>query len=289
MSGPTSGGERGSGAELAVALALLGTVAGGIGLVVVYLRGGQPQLEGLFLGGALVGLAFALGLWAHHFLPGGDAVEPRHQLASSEVERRSFVERFEGGERELTRRGLLVKLLGLGVAALGAAALFPLRSLGPRPGRSLRTTAWGRGKRLVTEDGTPVRAADVPVDAVLTVFPEGSTLQDRADSQTLLIGVRPGCLRPAPGREDWAPGGLVAYSKVCTHAGCPVGLYEAAKHRLVCPCHQSLFDVLDGAKPIFGPADRPLPQLPLEVGSDGYLRARGDFPDPVGPPSWEVP
>jgi len=175
-------------------------------------------------------------------------------------------------------------MLLVALGALGAAAVFPIRSLGPKPGRSLFETAWRRGTRLVTAEGTPVAATNLPVGGVLTVFPEGHT--GSADSQTVLVRVDPSTFQPLPGRATWSPEGYLAYSKICTHAGCPVGLYEQSSNSLFCPCHQSVFDVLDGAKPIGGPATRPLPQLPLEVGADGFLRAQGDYPEPVGPGFW---
>jgi ubiquinol-cytochrome c reductase iron-sulfur subunit len=121
---------------------------------------------------------------------------------------------------------------------------------------------------------------------VLTVFPEGAV--DAADSQTVLIRVDLLDFSPLPGREDWSPDGYLAYSKICTHAGCPVGLYEAQTQQLFCPCHQSVFDAVDGAKPVSGPASRPLPQLPLEVGDDGYLRSQSDYTEPVGPAFWNL-
>jgi ubiquinol-cytochrome c reductase iron-sulfur subunit len=125
------------------------------------------------------------------------------------------------------------------------------------------------------------------VGSIITVFPEGHT--DAADSQTVLVKVEEGEARHLAGREDWAPEGLFAYSKICTHAACPVGLYQVDTHQLLCPCHQSAFDVLDGAKPVFGPAKRPLPQLPLVIGPDGVLQARGDYAIPVGPAYWNYP
>ena len=126
--------------------------------------------------------------------------------------------------------------------------------------------------------------SDVPLDGLVTVFPEGSP--DSGDGQAVLMQVDPGLIQPRPGREDWSPSGFIAYSKVCTHAGCPVGLYQAEAHELLCPCHQSTFDVLNGAKPLFGPAAGALPQLPLTIDSDGILRATGDFSSPVGPVFW---
>jgi ubiquinol-cytochrome c reductase iron-sulfur subunit len=136
----------------------------------------------------------------------------------------------------------------------------------------------------VTLDGTPVRLEDLAVGGVLTVFPEGFT--EPADSQTLLIRLESDEYAPLPGRENWGPMGFVAYSKICTHAGCPVGLYQASNHELLCPCHQSVFDVLEGARPLSGPAERSLPQLPLAIDDDGYLVAQSDYQEPVGPAFW---
>ena len=208
-------------------------------------------------------------------------------LFRSSEEREAFAQDFYRSERDISRRSFLGRMLLAALGALGVAAIFPIRSLGPSPGRSLFTTSWRHGSRLVTSDGTPVVAADVNVGSLLTVFPEGHT--DAADSQTVLIHVDPSAFSPPAGRETWSPEGYLAYSKICTHAGCPVGLYEQATNRLFCPCHQSVFDVLDAAKPLAGPATRPLPQLPLEVDGDGFLRAQSDFSGPVGPGWWNGP
>jgi ubiquinol-cytochrome c reductase iron-sulfur subunit len=185
----------------------------------------------------------------------------------------------------LGRRSLLVKLLAGAGGALGLALLLPVLSLGPAPGNSLKVTPWRRGLRVVDEEGQPVSLDQVPQDGFLTVFPEGH--EGAADAQALLIHVRPGSLRLPPDRMAGVPEGThVAYSKICTHAGCPVGLYRAATRSLLCPCHQSQFDVLNGCKPYFGPAAEPLPQLPLSVDREGNLVAEGDFYEPVGPSFW---
>ncbi len=283
-------------AEMAVATGFLASTAGAIGLAVTYWRGGQPQLEGLFLALALGGLGVGFILWSKRFMPHEPVVEARHPIASSEEEIAAFREEFERGEVILTRRKLLVRSAGAAVVALGAALLFPLRSLGPRPGRGLKATAYRPGTYLVTADNQRVRAADVNIDGVLTVFPEVEPDPDhpdaplrpaaQADAPTLLI--RPDVyVRPRPGREGWTVEGLVAYSKLCTHVGCPVGLYQADEHLLLCPCHQSTFDVLDGARPVFGPATRSLPQLPIEADDQGYLYATGDFSGPTGAGFWD--
>ncbi len=256
-----------------------------LGLAVVYLFGGQVQIEGILLGLSLGGIAVGLVLWAKHLMPGGPYVEDRKPLMDpSEQAATAGTVAAEGA---LDRRGFLAKMLGAALAGIGIAALFPIRSLGSRPGRSLFRTAWTEGARLVTLDEAPVRPERLDVGGVLTVFPEGAT--EEADSQTLLVRLDPGTYEPPPGREDWSPEGYVAFSKICTHAGCPVGLYEALTNQLFCPCHQSVFDVLESAAPIAGPATRPLPQLPLAIDEDGYLVARGDFSEPVGPGFWSRP
>jgi len=261
----------------------LSSSASAVALAVVYWRGGQPQLEGLFLGLALGGVACGLVMWGNHLLPQGPYVDQRHEVGVDEAEVAEVEEELSAGGA-ITRRSVLLRSLGLAGAGLVAAALFPIRSLGPRPGRQLVRTPWRDGLRLVTEDGRPVRAAEVPVEGLVTVFPEGSP--GSADGQAVLVRVDPDLLVAKAGRESWTPMGLVAYSKICTHAGCPVGLYQAGSHQLLCPCHQSTFDVLHHARPEIGPAAAPLPQLPLAIDAQGFVVATGDFSEPVGPSFW---
>lgn len=288
--------------ERAIAVALVISAVSALGLAAVYAAGGQVQWEGLLLGISLASLGWALAAWGKHLLPAGPFVQERHPL--DEVEDPGTVSRLVDGRTAtpvgspegepdtegldvVARRSFLVKLLVAASGALGVAALFPIRSLGPDPGRSLFRTSWRTGSRLVTEEGRAVRAGDLEVGSVLTVFPEGHI--GEADAQTLLIRATEDDLRTRPGREGWAPRGHVAYSKVCTHAGCPVGLYQVATRELLCPCHQSLFDVIDGARPVFGPATRSLPQLALEIDGEGFLVARGDYDEAIGPGFWERP
>ena len=164
------------------------------------------------------------------------------------------------------------------VGLLGLAALFPIASLGPEPDDTLFHTKWRRGSRLQRLDGTFVKRSDLNVGAMETVFPEGNL--DDAQSVAMILRMPDGI-----GRD--ALDGYIAYSKVCTHAGCPVALYRAADQKLVCPCHQSVFDAANDAAVLAGPADHALPRLPLQIGDDGYVRADGDFPEPVGPGFWE--
>jgi ubiquinol-cytochrome c reductase iron-sulfur subunit len=268
----------------AIALAFVVSLVASVALCVVYINGGQPQLEGLLLFFALGGIAAGFIHWGATLLPQGPYLQQRHELASGERSQDDATETLEEGMAVLDRRRLLVRLVGGAFVALGAALVFPVRSLGQRPGGSLFKTPWGRGARVVDEHDHPVRPGDLDVGGVLTVFPEGNT--EAADAQTLLIRLAAGQYRPRPGREGWAVGDVVAFSKVCPHAGCPVGLYEPDTHRLYCPCHQSVFDVLDAAEPTSGPATRPLPQLPLAVDADGFLVAQSDYHEPIGPGFW---
>ena len=260
-----------------------------LGLAVVYTLGGQPQLEGVFLGLALGGIGVGAVVWAKRFMPDEEVAEDRPVLASDDEQIAAFTASFEKGGENLGRRGLLVKL-GLGaLATLGLAAIFPLRSLGPRPGRGLKQTPYGAGGvRLVTEEGEPIRPEELQPGALLTVFPAGA-IRD-AQAPTLLIQLAEAdvaAFQPRPGREGWTPEGIVAFSKLCTHTGCPVGLYQQELKLLLCPCHQSTFDVLQAAEPVFGPAARPLPQLPLGIDDSGYLIATGEFSSPVGGGFWD--
>jgi ubiquinol-cytochrome c reductase iron-sulfur subunit len=267
----------------AIALGFAASSLSSIALAAVYLLGGQVQLEGVLLGVSLGGLAIGLIVWAKELMPEGPYVEEREAIVQPS-EQAGAAGALVRGERAIERRSFLGKMLGAAIVCLGAAAVFPIRSLGSRPGRSLEHTEWTRGARLVTLDASPVSPQRLQTGGILTVFPEGAI--GSADSQALVIRLGEGEYRPLPGREDWAPANCIAFSKICTHAGCPVGLYQALSHELFCPCHQSVFDVLAGAAPTSGPATRPLPQLPLQIDDEGYLAAAGDFPEPVGPGYW---
>lgn len=274
-------------AERAAAVAFVVAIVAALALFVVYVRGGDPQAEGALLALALGGVGAGLLIWATRLMPHiHDETQPRSKTAhATGAEREAAVETMEAGVEEIKRRRFLSRLLLGAAGALGLAALIPIRSLGRSPGDSLLRTKWTPGARLVTADGTAVTASTLEVGSFTTVFPEG--FEGSADSQAVLIRVEPGQLQLPPDRLAGAPDGLVAYSKICTHAGCPLGLYLATTHELRCPCHQSTFDVLDGARPVYGPAPKPLPQLPIEIDADGSLRATGDFTGPVGPSFWE--
>ena len=254
-----------------------------LGLVITYLLGGQTQVEGLLLGFALGGMGVGLSVWAVSLQDGKEETGERESLGSGAA-MQGAVESQIGAE--VTRRTWLVRSLTAAGGTLAAALAIPSLSLGPSPGRDLFETPWAEGSRLVGADGNPVRPRDLVVGSITTVFPEGEV--GSADAQTVLVKVDPDLLELPLEREDWTEQGCIAYSKICTHAGCPVGLYRAESHELLCPCHQSTFDVLRGAVPTVGPADRPLPQLPLKVDDEGYLVASADFDSSVGPTFWNI-
>jgi len=259
------------------------------------------RINTIFLGlGITLGL-FGIGVgavhWAKTLMPDAEVSEERHQTRGSEEVRARAVEIIKLADQEsgFSRRKLIRRTL------YGALALFPIPAivlfsdLGPNPKDSLRHTMWGQGGLRLTRDpdGTPIKASDVQLGAVFHVIPEGlkdleapSMLNEKAKAAVLLVRLDPADIK-SQREKDWGYDGIVAYSKICTHVGCPVALYEQHTHHLLCPCHQSTFDLADDCKVVFGPASRPLPQLKIEVDADGYLVAPGDFAEPVGPSFWE--
>lgn len=251
--------------ELAIAFALGVSVVGSGAFIAAYATGESTLYEGLGLGVAALGLCLAALGWAFWILPKEQTVD---EIVTYPIER---------GTEKISRPSALLAMLGGALACFGAALLVPIRSLGPKIGDTLFHTAWRNGSVLARDDGTPVRVTDLEVDSALLVFPHDA-LEDAA-SQVTLVRVT----------DSEAPQtrGYLAYSRVCTHAGCPVALYRAPDRQLLCPCHQSLFNVLADGAVVSGPADRALPRLPIVVGDDGLLRAAGDFPSPIGPGFWE--
>jgi ubiquinol-cytochrome c reductase iron-sulfur subunit len=279
-------GDRPTGGEGLPAAAFVVGLLGAAGFMLAYQFGADTQLMGVMVFVMMGGIGVGMVSWSKRFMtPARPDVEPRGRIESTEEEIARFRAEFNRGEHELERRSLLTKLMLGALAAMGLAALVPFSSLGPKPDETFRRTRWKRGTRLVGADGDPIRAASVNTDAVITVFPEGDVGDEFA--QALLIGLQPGRLVPVPGREDWTPRDLGAFSKICTHVGCPVGLYERQTGELLCPCHQSTFAVYQAAEPVFGPAATPLPQLPLAIDAQGFVIAAGDFSRPPGPGFWD--
>lgn len=250
---------------------------------------------GLTMGVSLFGIGVGAVHWAKTLMPDSEVVEERHDLKGTDEERAQALDilRTGGDESGIGRRPLIRNSM------FGALALFPLpgvlllNDMGPSPGDSLTRTMWGEGVRLVSDPlGVPIRAADVTLGSVFQVIPDGlleseHPLEAKAKAAVLLIRIEPSDVEDLPERDGWDVDGIYAYSKICTHVGCPVALYEQQTHHLLCPCHQSTFDVAQHCKVIFGPAKRALPQLPISVDDEGYLIAQSDFLEPVGPSYWE--
>lgn len=247
---------------------------------------------GITLGVALLALGAGLVLWGKGLIPKEYAVQDRHDGASPPAERAAMEEDFLAGADRMgiARRPLLRRTMLLGAGVLPLPALVLLRDLGTAPEKTLRHTAWRPGRRLVdVETRQPVKLGDMSIGGILTVMPEGFdelTEEETATSPTILIRMRPEELR-RPTNLNWTVQGHVAYSKICTHAGCPTSLYEQQTKNLLCPCHQSTFVANEGCKVIFGPAARALPQLPMTMDDQGFLVARSDYREPVGPSFWE--
>jgi ubiquinol-cytochrome c reductase iron-sulfur subunit len=246
------------------------------------------------LGGGLALALLSVGagfvLWAKKLLPHDKAVQERHEHHSPEEEEILAEETFFKG---VTATGLGSRKI-LRRTLIGAAALLPLpalvflKDLGPLPEKRLRRSGWRAGVRLV--DATtkqPVKLGDLEIGGIKTVMPAGfESTEKEALAPTMLIRFGPGEIRNKK-QQSWSKYDHVAYSKICTHAGCPISLYEQQTHHLLCPCHQSTFDMANDANVIFGPAARRLPQLPLDVDSEGYFIAARDYQEPVGPSFWE--
>ncbi|MDO5494382.1 MAG: Rieske 2Fe-2S domain-containing protein [bacterium] len=299
-----------------VLLLVMSIVAAIVGVVGFFLfPAGQDQtglrlgntVLGVGLGLAMLGIGLAAVHWAKTLMNDHEVVEYRHEQTSDQETREAAVAALEAGvaDANVARRPVLKG------AVITAAALAPLPMVVPLVGglseewdvNVFKRTAWGnvpngeQGRLLATDpENRPIRAADVTNGSVFHVIPhdlgelpgEDEFLNEKAKAIVLLVRMDPSEIkRVSPGREEWNYHGILAFSKVCTHVGCPVALYEQNTKHLLCPCHQSTFDMADEARVVFGPAKRPLPQLPISVNSEGYLIATSDFHEPVGPSFWE--
>lgn len=265
--------------------------------IAVYIVFSPPDMPnallGLALGLCLVFIALALTVVAKRLVV-TEELEDDYPEASPQAQDEIAQMVRESGSR-FTRKRLLLGASALTGTALGAAALLPVVSLGPFWDTApMEETPWRRGVRVVDQDGNPVVAADIDMRTFYTGFAEGANM-DEIGSPLVIIRLDPAKLRLPPGREGWAPHGILAYSKICTHAGCAIALYRKPtfpeiepNNALVCPCHYSTFDPYTGASVIYGPAGRPLPQLPLMIDAAGHLRAAGNFSARVGPGWWAV-
>ena len=263
------------------------------GLVAAWAYWTDRTTHGLGIGLALAlgGIGVGLVSWAKYLDLPENIAQQRHELRTTEEERADFDDEMKMTGETVGRRTLLVALFAGGFGSLVIGFVGPIGSLGPKPSGELRHTGWSAGKRLVTSEGLPISADTEPAifDQLATIFPEGEIGRD--DSQVVLLRMQPDALTDRT-LDGGSLDGWVAYSKICTHAGCSVGLFGIddrppdVVRQLVCPCHQSVFDPTDGAKPIGGPAPRSLAQLPLAVDDEGFLVAQSDFDRPVGPITW---
>ncbi|MFI7577816.1 ubiquinol-cytochrome c reductase iron-sulfur subunit [Micromonospora sp. NPDC049497] len=267
-------------------------------------------LLGTTMGIALLGVGFGILVWGKKLLPKEVSIQDRHEGAVSPDDRVITGQTMlhMADELGVRRRPLLGVSLLAGLVPVGAVAAAPLVGgliSDPHKDNQLFRTGFAPADeqgaitrvRLVREDGRPVRPSDLLPGAQVTVFPgiPHGVSNQYADSVTLLIHLRPLDALQARennqevGKQDWMWGNYIAYSKICTHAGCPASLYEQQTNRLLCPCHQSQFLITDNAIPIFGPASRRLPQLPIEVDDEGFFVASSDYQEPIGPDFWERP
>jgi ubiquinol-cytochrome c reductase iron-sulfur subunit len=285
-------GTQEPGAEL-VAIALFGLASlAAIGFVVVYALDANTQLLGLALGLALCLVAAALVVISKKLVVDEELVEEYPEIEHPDEQEKLEQIVDESGSRFTRKR--LVTLAGTGAAgALGLAAITPVVSFGPvfRTG-PFYESPWTRGRRLVDEDGKPIPADSIDEGSFYTAYPEGGD-REQIPAPLVLVRLQPRALRLPAERRGWAPSGILAYSKICTHAGCAINLYRTPTYpptqpapALVCPCHYSTFDVASGGTVVFGPAGRPLPQLPLLVDPNGHLRCAGTFSSPPGPSWW---
>ncbi|MHA7262176.1 cytochrome bc1 complex Rieske iron-sulfur subunit [Arthrobacter sp. TMN-37] len=284
---------------LLFALSVIGTLIFFVGYFFIPLNDTVERLRiqnlilGLGTAFAMLGIGIGAVHWGKTLMPDHELTDDRHPPQEKDRAEAEAIVNTILDESGIKRRPLIRNSL------IGAAMLIPLpaififRDLGPLPGNALRHTLWEAGTRLTRDpSGTPIKASDVTIGSAFHVIPEGlneaeNKLEEKAKAVVLLMRLDPESLNPSEGREDWGYDGIVAYSKICTHVGCPVALYEQQTHHLLCPCHQSTFDLAQECKVIFGPAARPLPQLPIAVDDEGYLVAQSDFQEPVGPSFWE--
>jgi len=296
-------------AERQVAILFLTSAVGTLLFIFAYVGIPQDQLiflpllgttnaHQLFLGLGLAIALFFIGMgavhWAKTLMPDHEVVDYRKEQRSKDEDREAFFStvKEEGATAGLGRRTLIKRTLGLSLGLVGLSPLLLLGDLGPLPGEELNETNWRGGTRLLTDPALrPIRPADLEVGAVAQVLPElpagrKRTLNDIAKDALLLIRIRPEEFNLDAERLSWTYEGIIAFSKICSHMGCAVALYEQSTKHLLCPCHQSTFDVTRAAEVIFGPAARPLPQLPITVDAEGYLVAKAPFNEAVGPSFW---
>ncbi|CUR60105.1 putative ubiquinol-cytochrome c reductase iron-sulfur subunit [metagenome] len=270
--------------------------------------GASTVALGVTLGVSLLLIGIGIIHLARKLMADVEIIEMRHPAASPAEDREATVQALNDGldEAGIGRRPLVRNTMLGAVGVLGLPAVVLLRDLAPGDELDidkLAHTIWEPGMRLVRDVvGTPILASEVEMGDLINAAPEamfpteengypelhGAEEQsEKAKGAIIIVRMNPDDIIPAKGREKWTVDGIICYSKICTHVGCPISLYERTTHHVLCPCHQSTFDLADHAKVVFGPAARPLPQLPLAVDDEGYLVAQSDFTEPIGASYWE--
>lgn len=260
---------------------------------------------GSTLGLALLCIGIGAIQWSRKLMSDHEIVEYRHSAASPEEDRAEALAALDQGIEDsgIGRRPLVRNSLLGAMGFLGLPAIVALRDLGPLPGDTLEHTVWRTGMRVVQDvDGRPIRPEDMQVGQLVNAepaaffpseegeeaeVPEHEILAAKAKAAVILVRMQPDDIKDQERAENWGVDGILCYSKICTHVGCPISLWEQQTHHLLCPCHQSTFDLADNGKVVFGPAARHLPQLAITVDAEGYLVAKDDFNEPVGPSYWE--
>jgi ubiquinol-cytochrome c reductase iron-sulfur subunit len=277
-----------------IVLAMLGIAAAAAAVfVIAYALEWSTQILGLSLGAAFAFIAVALVLAGKRVAPGEVVAEDRPGLGD-EGEQLALEQDITEGGKGVSRRGVLLGGAAATGTALSAALVLPVASLGPKPGDQIGASPWRRGTSVLDEEGVHLAPTDIALGGFVTGYPEGSDRRELG-SPIVLVKLRPDELDLPADRSDWDADGVLAFSKICTHAGCTINLFRYPLYEptspgpaLVCPCHYSTFDVTTGGDRIFGPAGRALPQLPLDLDADGRLIAGGEFSGAIGPSWWGV-
>ncbi|WP_052849396.1 ubiquinol-cytochrome c reductase iron-sulfur subunit [Streptomyces avicenniae] len=296
--------------ERTVALLFTVSILATIGFIASYVAIPIDRIVYIWPFGHVSGLNFSLGLtlglalfcigagavhWARTLMSDVETPDERHPIeATPEVRAHVFAEFRKGAaESQIGRRKLVRNTMLGAVAVVPLAGVVLLRDLGPLPHDKLRHTKWKAGSLIINESTMqPLRPEDITVGSLTQAMPEGMSPHDEdfhveiAKAAVMLVRLQPDDIKDAKSAE-WGHEGILCYSKICTHIGCPATLYEQQTHHALCPCHQSTFDLSDGARVLFGPAGHALPQLRITVNDDGFLEARGDFDEPPGPSFWE--
>jgi ubiquinol-cytochrome c reductase iron-sulfur subunit len=302
-------------AERQVSLMFIVSMLATVGFIASYVAIDPTQIVYIFPLGHISAMNFALGMtlgvalfcigagavhWARTLMSDVELPAERHPIEADDETRADVINQFKQGAAEsgFGRRKMLRNTLIGSMALVPLSGVVLLRDLGPLPEKKLAQTNWREAtsakpiQLINMNTNQPMKAEDIAVGSLTFAKPEGLEESDEdfqqriAKDALMIVRIAPEDIKDAKSRELGFEG-VLAYSKICTHVGCPISLYEQQTHHALCPCHQSTFDLSDGARVIFGPAGHPLPQLKITTDEKGFLVATGDFAEPVGPSFWE--